>query len=403
MSGQDKQVACPSGEPFHSDSQEFNQIGAYMLKAKLVVVGGDAKSTEVKLKTLPCIIGRGKEATLTLPHPLVSRQHTELFERDGRLWVRDMGSLNGTFLNNKRLESEQPLDPNQLLTLGNVTFRAVYEPLDDQETDLTPLNVGTLRETGKQTESSGGSESELDLPDIMEGETEAESAIEDSIVSSAADSGLSGLSMLDEPMERPAVTKVPAKKVVVKKVAEKKVTNKKDKQVANPRTLQQAETVSAEDYPAKKSVSRKTRKPKAGVPGADKKTGNEKTGNEKTSDKISSNKKTSDSGDSFVDLDAGKKASSTSDTSKSNVGSSQVFVELDDAPAANKSVSLSSLDGLPVTPAAMSFTGMPAIEDDDAVVRKTVDAVDIDLGEENKSSSQADDAGLDSFINKLPR
>lgn len=101
-----------------------------MLKAKLIVVGGDAKAKEVNLK-LPCVIGRGREATLMLPHPLVSRQHTEIFEKDGKLFVKDLGSLNGTFLNNNRLESEQPLEPNQLLTLGNVTFRAVYEVGDE--------------------------------------------------------------------------------------------------------------------------------------------------------------------------------------------------------------------------------------------------------------------------------
>ncbi len=101
-----------------------------MLKAKLVVVGGDAKAKEVNLR-LPCVIGRGREASLTLPHPLVSRLHTEIFEKDGKLFVKDLGSLNGTFLNNNRLESEQPLEPNQLLTLGNVTFRAVYEIGDE--------------------------------------------------------------------------------------------------------------------------------------------------------------------------------------------------------------------------------------------------------------------------------
>ena len=97
-----------------------------MLNAKLVVVGGDAKKAEVKLK-LPTIIGRGKEAGLTVPHALVSRQHAEVFERQGRLFVRDLGSLNGTYVNNTRIEEEQPLDPAQLLTLGNITFRAVYE------------------------------------------------------------------------------------------------------------------------------------------------------------------------------------------------------------------------------------------------------------------------------------
>lgn len=97
-----------------------------MLKVKLVVVGGDAKAKEVNLK-LPTVIGRGKEAGLTVPHALVSRRHTELFERDGKLFVRDLGSLNGTFVDNAKIEGEKYLAPNQLLTLGNITFRAVYE------------------------------------------------------------------------------------------------------------------------------------------------------------------------------------------------------------------------------------------------------------------------------------
>ena len=107
-----------------------------MLKAKLVVVGGDAKAKEVDLK-LPTVIGRGREASLTLPHPLVSRRHTELFEKDGYLYVKDLGSLNGTYVNNRRIESEQCLAPNQLLTLGNVTFRALYDAADD--TDVAQL------------------------------------------------------------------------------------------------------------------------------------------------------------------------------------------------------------------------------------------------------------------------
>lgn len=96
------------------------------MDVKLVVVGGDAKATEVKLK-LPAVIGRGREATLTLPHPLVSRKHCEIFESDGYLVVRDMGSLNGTFINNERI-TEAVLPPGELLTLGTVTFRAAYQP-----------------------------------------------------------------------------------------------------------------------------------------------------------------------------------------------------------------------------------------------------------------------------------
>ena len=95
------------------------------MDAKLLVVAGDTKATEIKLR-LPSTIGRGREATLTVPHPLVSRQHCEIFEKDGFLVVRDLGSLNGTFIGDERI-TEAVLHNGELLTVGTVTFRAVYE------------------------------------------------------------------------------------------------------------------------------------------------------------------------------------------------------------------------------------------------------------------------------------
>lgn len=103
------------------------------LNVKLVVVGGEVKTTEITLK-LPSTIGRGRGTAVVLPHPLVSRNHCELFEADGKLMVRDLGSLNGTFVNNERV-TEAPLAPGELLTIGTVTFRAVYIPaggIDDE-------------------------------------------------------------------------------------------------------------------------------------------------------------------------------------------------------------------------------------------------------------------------------
>lgn len=95
------------------------------LEAKFVVVGGETKAAEVKLR-LPTIIGRGRSSGIMVPHPLVSRQHCEVYEQDGRLMVRDLGSLNGTFVGQEKV-TDSPLLPEQLLTVGNVTFRAVYE------------------------------------------------------------------------------------------------------------------------------------------------------------------------------------------------------------------------------------------------------------------------------------
>ncbi|MBC7852409.1 MAG: FHA domain-containing protein [Pirellulaceae bacterium] len=96
------------------------------INAKLVVVGGEVKTAEIKLR-LPCTIGRGRGCTIMLPQALVSRQHCELFESSGKLMVRDLGSLNGTFVNNQKIAEASPVNSEELLSIGTVTFRVVYE------------------------------------------------------------------------------------------------------------------------------------------------------------------------------------------------------------------------------------------------------------------------------------
>lgn len=120
------------------------------LNAKLVVVGGEVKTDEIKLR-LPSTIGRGRGTSIMLPHPLVSRQHCELFEADGQLMVRDLGSLNGTFVNNQKI-TEAPLPSGELLTIGTVTFRAVY----DSQAEVGPPSgpAPQLKATGQPAAAS---------------------------------------------------------------------------------------------------------------------------------------------------------------------------------------------------------------------------------------------------------
>ena len=55
---------------------------------------------------LPIVIGRGTEAGLTIKHPLVSRQHCELFAADGSVQVKDLGSTNGTFIDGHPINTQ---------------------------------------------------------------------------------------------------------------------------------------------------------------------------------------------------------------------------------------------------------------------------------------------------------
>lgn len=104
-----------------------------MLDAKLTVVGGDAKKADIRFKE-PMLVGRGSDCSLPIRHKLVSRKHCEIFEKKGYLYVKDLESLNGTFIDNERIEGTKVLKPNQLLTIGNITLRALYEPGKQIET-----------------------------------------------------------------------------------------------------------------------------------------------------------------------------------------------------------------------------------------------------------------------------
>ena len=168
------------------------------LSAKLVVVGGEVKTAEIKLR-LPSTIGRGRGATIMLPHPLVSRTHCELYEADGRLMVRDLGSLNGTFINNQRV-TEAALPAGELLTVGTVTFRAVYET--DEEAGGPPPGPGPALKTGRSHDT--------DLAGTMRANPPQESAAKTPVAPHDADFNFAQPLVNFEDDEEPAAKPAPS-------------------------------------------------------------------------------------------------------------------------------------------------------------------------------------------------
>jgi predicted component of type VI protein secretion system len=101
------------------------------MNARLLVVLGNAIKREVTLH-LPTVLGRSREADITVPHPLISRRHCEISEHNGLLMVRDLTSLNGTMIGGRRIESAALL-PDAEFTIGPVMFRVLYEYDGDLE------------------------------------------------------------------------------------------------------------------------------------------------------------------------------------------------------------------------------------------------------------------------------
>lgn len=69
-----------------------------------------------------CIVGRGSHSGLRINDPSVSKVHARVFSEGGSLYVKDLGSTNGTRLNGQPVECSA-LAPGDLLQFANALFR----------------------------------------------------------------------------------------------------------------------------------------------------------------------------------------------------------------------------------------------------------------------------------------
>jgi pSer/pThr/pTyr-binding forkhead associated (FHA) protein len=95
------------------------------VRATLRVLGlGQERRLEA---TCPLVIGREREADVVLGDPEVSRRHAALDVQGGIVFLRDLESSNGTFLNGRRVRSAIELLEGDEIDVG--TTRLVVESL----------------------------------------------------------------------------------------------------------------------------------------------------------------------------------------------------------------------------------------------------------------------------------
>ncbi len=109
-------------------------------KLWLSISTGAASGRRIAVVGPQFVIGRDQSCNLRLGSPLVSKLHAALLRRDGKVFVRDLGSTNGTILNGRPIrngEAEvQPGDRVQIgplvATLSTGTEQREVEPVEDQ-------------------------------------------------------------------------------------------------------------------------------------------------------------------------------------------------------------------------------------------------------------------------------
>ncbi len=108
-------------------------------RALLQVVEGSAVADRVEVPQTPAglVVGRSEEVDFTLNAPHASRRHARFFYRNGQLLVEDLGSANGTQVNDSSIEIAMPLKGGDLVYVAGVTLEVVIEGETPRPKQLT--------------------------------------------------------------------------------------------------------------------------------------------------------------------------------------------------------------------------------------------------------------------------
>jgi eukaryotic-like serine/threonine-protein kinase len=94
------------------------------LRISVEILSGPLDGLEFHFEEATVSIGRAENNDICLgPDQLVSRRHARLGLEEGNLWVEDAQSLNGTYLDNRRLAEKTPLASGDIFRVGMSDLR----------------------------------------------------------------------------------------------------------------------------------------------------------------------------------------------------------------------------------------------------------------------------------------
>lgn len=107
-----------------------------------------ALSNRVFAIKIVSVIGRSSECDISLAASHLSRRHAKMFVKDGQLYIKDLDSSNGTFLNGKRIAEAKVKRGDEL------RFDALCFGVIGPASDMDKTSVRSVRKTAKAPKPS---------------------------------------------------------------------------------------------------------------------------------------------------------------------------------------------------------------------------------------------------------
>jgi pSer/pThr/pTyr-binding forkhead associated (FHA) protein len=106
------------------------------MHVKLTVFGGPHDGLELTITHLPLVLGREGDRQLPVMDRWASRHHCELSDNHGRLFVRDLASKHGTFVNGERVDRCELMAGDRIMIgLTTLVIREIVPAIDTEVTN----------------------------------------------------------------------------------------------------------------------------------------------------------------------------------------------------------------------------------------------------------------------------
>ena len=97
------------------------------MKLSLVVLTeGKQRGKVLNISLAQFLIGRDPQCHLRPASPMISKRHCAIIQRDGKIFIRDFDSTNGTLVNGEPVIEKQ-LSDGDLIAIGQNTLRFTLE------------------------------------------------------------------------------------------------------------------------------------------------------------------------------------------------------------------------------------------------------------------------------------
>ena len=105
--------------------------------AILEVVRGNQSGQQFKLAEELAILGRHPDCDIVLDAGAVSRQHAQVRFADGEYFIEDLGSRNGTFVNEAKIEGRYKLEDQDRVQICDLDF--LFHRFERKSPPVQPL------------------------------------------------------------------------------------------------------------------------------------------------------------------------------------------------------------------------------------------------------------------------